>query len=51
MYYLAKASSSKPWDVATSNCWCIGHMKSSVLGNILCDLDPLDLWVKGVNVK
>ena len=20
-------------------CWCIGHMMSRVLGNILCDLD------------
>ena len=27
-------------------CWCIGHMMSSVLGNILCDHDPLDLGVK-----
>ena len=27
-------------------CWSIGHMMSRVLGNILCDLDPLDLGVK-----
>ena len=27
-------------------CWCIGHMKSRVLGNILFDLDPIDLRVK-----
>ena len=27
-------------------CWCIGHMKSRVLVNILSDLDPLDLGVK-----
>ena len=24
-------------------CWFIGHMKSKVLVNILCDLEPLDL--------
>ena len=24
-------------------CWCIGHMMLKVLGNILCDLDPLTL--------
>ena len=29
-------------------CWCIGHMKLRVLGNILCDLDPLARpWGKG----
>ena len=27
-------------------CWCIGHIKLRVLGNILCDLDPFDLGVK-----
>ena len=49
MYFLVNASSPQPWDVATSNfCWCIGHMKSRVLVNILCDLEPLEL---GVNVK
>ena len=27
-------------------CWCIGHKKSRVLGNILCDLDPHYFGVK-----
>ena len=27
-------------------CWFISHMMPRVLGNILCDLDPLDLGVK-----
>ena len=27
-------------------CWCIGHIMSRVLDNILYNLDPLDLGVK-----
>ena len=31
-------------------CWCMGHMMSRVLGNISCDLDPLDPGSRSNNV-
>ena len=42
MYFFCKCIFSLT--IGCSNiklCWCIGHMKLRVLGDILCDLDPL----------